>query len=72
MNVLRWIRDEWVRPRRRNYHAACCDCNLVHRVDFKLVKIRGELAILIRAKRDVRATAALRRHRGVPIREGKA
>ena len=29
---------EWQRPIRRGYRLACCDCSLVHRVDFQIVK----------------------------------
>ncbi len=29
---------EWVQPVRRGYRMKCCDCGLVHRLDFKLVQ----------------------------------
>ncbi len=48
---------EWVQPVRRNYKMACCDCGLVHRVDFRIRDGR----IQFRAYRDNRATAAKRR-----------
>ena len=28
---------EWVTPRRKNYYAKCCDCGLVHKIDFRLI-----------------------------------
>jgi len=28
---------EWVQPRMRNYIMGCCDCGLVHRVNFRIV-----------------------------------
>jgi hypothetical protein len=31
---------EWLQPRRRRYYIKCCDCGLVHRIDFRLV-VRG-------------------------------
>ncbi len=30
---------QWVQPRRRGYLMMCCDCGLVHRFNFRLVKI---------------------------------
>lgn len=29
---------EWVSPRRKGYYMKCCDCGLVHRMNFRLVK----------------------------------
>lgn len=29
---------EWVQPRRKNYLMKCCDCGLVHRMNFRLLK----------------------------------
>ena len=55
---------EWVQPTRRGYKMACCDCGLVHRLDFKLVPYGdGKHKIRLRAFRDERATAAMRRVR---------
>ena len=54
---------QWVQPIRRRYKLACCDCGLVHRMDFRLVtNDRGPgKKIQFRAYRDERATAAMRR-----------
>lgn len=30
--------NEWVEPRMKNYYLKCCDCGLVHRMDFRIVK----------------------------------
>lgn len=51
--------------RHKDYMIACCDCHLVHRFRFSVVggKIR------IRGWRDNRRTGALRRYRGVPVKE---
>lgn len=48
---------EWVQPVRRGYKLRCCDCGLVHRMDFRLRSGR----IQFRAWRDERATGAVRR-----------
>jgi hypothetical protein len=29
---------EWVMPRMKNHFMKCCDCGLVHRIDFKVIK----------------------------------
>lgn len=52
---------EWVQPIRKGYKLACCDCGLVHRVNFKIVK-RGKInKIQFQAFRDEKASASLRR-----------
>ena len=48
---------EWIRPIKVGYKLRCCDCDLVHKVDFKIIDGR----ICLRAFRDERATAACRR-----------
>jgi hypothetical protein len=48
---------EWTRPRLRNFREQCCDCGLIHRLDFRIVGGRIEF----RTRRDDRATAAARR-----------
>lgn len=48
---------EWMRPITRGFKEQCCDCGLVHRVDYRVV----DGAIEFRAYRDNRATAAARR-----------
>jgi hypothetical protein len=62
---------EWIRPRRQNFREQCCDCGLIHRLDFRIVDARDGapargrgLAIEIRTRRDDRATAAVRRRFG--------
>src|SRR5260370_20625783 len=47
---------EWLRPKIKGYRMACCDCGLVHRLDFRVHTGRAEL----RANRDNRATKRLR------------
>jgi len=54
---------EWIRPIRRNYKLCCCDCGLVHRVDFAHIPYGRGRKIIFRAFRDERATAARRRKR---------
>lgn len=48
---------EWVRPTRRGYKLACCDCGLVHKMDFRVVGGRAQFRVF----RDNRATGQIRR-----------
>jgi hypothetical protein len=52
---------DWTRPRRRDFREQCCDCGLIHRLDFRIVDGKIEF----RTRRDDRATAAARRYQTV-------
>lgn len=54
---------EWVRPVKRGYKLACCDCGLVHRVDFDHIPWGGGRKIIFRLFRDERSTTAVRREK---------
>ena len=54
---------EWIEPRRRGFRWGCCDCGLVHEVDFE---VRADGTLRFRVRRDGRATANARR----PLRRG--
>lgn len=47
---------EWLRPKVKGFKMACCDCGLVHTLDFRVHTGRAEF----RAYRDTRATKRLR------------
>lgn len=65
---------EWIAPRMRGYNMACCDCGLVHEMQFTVIKrskqqkkgyttgkpIKGA-RVVIRARRNKKDTAMLRR-----------
>src|SRR5487761_1048020 len=61
---------EWVQmslPPRTNFDS-CCDCGLVHRINFELRpltsgKYKGELTLWRRLYRDDKATTAIRKQR---------
>lgn len=59
MKFLRPQDNEWVQPIRRGYKMMCCDCGLVHEIDFRIV--RGH--IQFRARRNTRSTAVARRYK---------
>lgn len=50
---------EWIQPIRKGYKLACCDCGLVHNLDFRLRNKK----IQFRAFRNNRSTALTRRYR---------
>lgn len=57
---------EWFRPKKTGHLLSCCDCKLVHLIQFKLTR---QGAVLMRAYRDERRTAA--RRRTMPLLPGK-
>jgi len=70
-----WSR--WVPPLMRGYRIACCDCSLVHDMEFAVVRVRKTLPdgswehgapldpekyrVLFRARRNNRSTSRLRK-----------
>ena len=64
---------EWVMPARRKYRMMCCDCGLVHTLDFKLVKKKsGRTYLFLKAARHTRATASARRAEKYIVKRGKS
>lgn len=58
---------EWVQPRKYGYKMMCCDCGLVHKMDFRHVVKAGNHAIMskggkvqFRCWRDTKSTGAAR------------
>ena len=44
--------SDWQQPRRKGYRMGCCDCGLVHLMDFRVIKRKdGHCYIQFRAKR---------------------
>ena len=56
------VAGKWVQPVRRGYKLRCCDCGLVHTLDFRVVRYAGgaRAKVQFRAWRDDRATSAIR------------
>jgi hypothetical protein len=48
---------DWVRPKRKGYKMMCCDCGLIHKINFRTT--RGYIEF--QATRDRGATASARR-----------
>lgn len=53
------VDGEWVTVPRRGYKEQCCDCGLIHRMNFRIDEWGR---IEVQAFRDGRATAAARRN----------
>jgi len=65
MNYDKPKRNEWIQPIRKGYRLSCCDCGLVHDMDFRMRKGR----VQFRVRRNNRATAGIRV--GMGLRKGK-
>ncbi len=62
------VRDNrWIQPIAKGYHMACCDCGLVHRMDFRIVGPRKP-TVQFRVERAVGETKKLRTRMGVVVR----
>jgi len=56
---------QWIKPKKNGYKMMCCDCGLVHRMQFEHVPFGSGRKIVFRAWRDERATAAARKKKQV-------
>lgn len=66
--------SEWIRPKQRGYLMGCCDCGLIHELDFVAIegapfkdgqraafKVKRGADVMFRARRKPRLTAAYRK-----------
>jgi hypothetical protein len=70
MKRQRWKQGydgEWIQPQTPGYKIGCCDCGLVHKLEFRIVK--GHIQIC--ATRDNRATASKRRSKKFKKKNGR-
>jgi hypothetical protein len=42
---------EWVKPRMKKHYMRCCDCGLVHVLDFKVIKHGRGHKVMFRGRR---------------------
>ncbi len=68
--------SDWQFPDMVRYRMGCCDCGLVHDIKFEVVKVsrqfkdgsfmadpvKGRYRVRMKAKRNERSTAQIRRH----------
>lgn len=53
---------QWVTPRMRGYRMSCCDCGLVHKLNFRVIRWGRGHKVVFQAFRHERATSQIRRH----------
>lgn len=58
MRFKRPKEGEWIQPTRNGYKLCCCDCGLVHRLDFRV----RQRHVQFRVFREARSTGQVRRH----------
>lgn len=61
---------EWIQPQQKGYLMACCDCGLVHGMDFRIVanpKNKKKQKVQFRAWRAPKYTAMLRKKNGTKV-----
>ena len=52
MKFKQQYENEWVQPRRKNYYMKCCDCGLIHALDFRILKTKDKRCFIqFRARR---------------------
>jgi len=66
-----WTR--WLAPHERKFKMACCDCGLVHDMEFRLetvIDAEGavQLQVQFRVRRNGRATGQIRRWQNIKVR----
>ena len=59
------VGDDWVVPTKKAHEEMCCDCGLVHIIDFRINEY-GQIEY--RVMRDDRTTAKIRRTYGIEIK----
>ena len=60
MKYTQQFSGEWFKPIMKGYKMACCDCGLVHKVEFSVL---NKNEIQMRVWRDERATSQKRRYK---------
>ena len=64
---------EWIQPVKNGYLMGCCDCGLVHRMDFRIVSRekngKTERKVQFRASRARNYTSRLRKKEGIRVRK---
>lgn len=58
-----------IRPVMKGYRMCCCDCGLVHVLDFFVIRWGRGHKVEFKVRRDKRATARARLRAKAPIRE---
>ena len=65
-------KNEWQMPIEKGYKMACCDCGLVHSIDFKVIdpetnKVIKNARTIMRARRHETLTKQERKERNIEV-----
>lgn len=60
-------RNEWQQPIMKGYQMVCCDCGLVHTMEFRVVGVRTK-RVQFRCDRAQKLTVAFRKQEGIVMR----
>ncbi len=58
---------DWERAKMRGERQQCCDCGLIHIIDYRIVRNGKRAEVEVRSRRDDKATARLRKRAGISI-----
>jgi len=58
---------QWIQPSNKGFRMACCDCGLVHIMNFRISTKKGKRRIQLQAFRDNKETRKLRRREGIKV-----
>ncbi len=67
--------SSWESPKLNSYHLQCCDCGLVHDIQFKVLVKGGKqldgrtCQVQIRFRRNEKSTLQVRRSRRIKVRK---
>ena len=56
--------SDWQQPILKGYRAMCCDCGLIHRVEFRLNEYKGNFKIQFRVARERPSVRGKEQHGG--------
>jgi len=59
---------EWIQPLQKGYLMACCDCGLVHRMDFRIASDSKKQKVQFRAFRAPKYTTQQRKKNGIILK----
>lgn len=65
------VEGKWTGARKLDHREQCCDCGLVHRNDYRAVQKARNTEIEFRCWRDDKATARIRKRKGLVIISNK-
>ncbi len=61
------VEGEWTEMRMRGHREQCCDCGLIHRIDYRILTKGKRRELQFRCWRDDKATGKIRRRAGIVV-----